>query len=158
ELDQRVDQLAQLNLQLYEANRLKSDFLANMSHELRTPLNSIIGFSDVLQGIDSLSDKQRRYASNIQRSGRVLLEMINDILDLAKVEAGKLAVRRSTFNIGSLVRSQVDMVRSLADEKNLGLTVEAEEDLPMAEQDQSKIGQILTNLMSNAIKFTPEGG
>ncbi len=158
ELDQRVDQLAQLNLQLYEANRLKSDFLANMSHELRTPLNSIIGFSDVLQGIDSLTEKQRRYASNIQRSGRVLLEMINDILDLAKVEAGKMEVRRSTFNLLSLVRSQVDMVRGLADDKNLGVSIESSEELPMAEQDQGKIGQILTNLMSNAIKFTPEGG
>lgn len=158
ELDQRVDQLAQLNLQLYEANRLKSDFLANMSHELRTPLNSIIGFSDVLQGIESLTEKQRRYASNIQRSGRVLLEMINDILDLAKVEAGKMEVRRSTFNLLSLVRSQVDMVRGLADDKNLGVSIESTEDLPMAEQDQGKIGQILTNLMSNAIKFTPEGG
>jgi two-component system, NarL family, sensor histidine kinase BarA len=158
ELDQRVDQLAQLNLQLYEANRLKSDFLANMSHELRTPLNSIIGFSDVLQGIESLNDKQRRYAANIQRSGRVLLEMINDILDLAKVEAGKMEVRRSTFNIASLVRSQVDMVRGLSDDKNLSLKVHADEDLPLIEQDQSKIGQILTNLLSNAIKFTPEGG
>ena len=95
ELDGRVDQLAQLNLQLYEANRVKSDFLANMSHELRTPLNSIIGFSDVLRGIESLDDKQRRYAENIQKSGRLLLEMINDILDLAKVEAGKMEVRRS---------------------------------------------------------------
>lgn len=158
ELDKRVDQLAQLNLQLYEANRLKSDFLANMSHELRTPLNSIIGFSDVLQGIDSLTDKQRRYASNIQRSGRVLLEMINDILDLAKVEAGKMEVRRSTFDLTSLVRSQVDMVRGLSDDKNIGLSVEAHGELPMAEQDQNKIGQILTNLLSNAIKFTPEGG
>lgn len=158
ELDQRVDQLAQLNLQLYEANRLKSDFLANMSHELRTPLNSIIGFSDVLQGIDSLTDKQRRYAANIQRSGRVLLEMINDILDLAKVEAGKMEVRRSTFNIANLVRSQVDMVRGLSDDKNLSLTIQADADLPLAEQDQNKIGQIVTNLLSNAIKFTPEGG
>lgn len=158
ELDQRVDQLAQLNLQLYEANRLKSDFLANMSHELRTPLNSIIGFSDVLQGIESLNEKQRRYAANIQRSGRVLLEMINDILDLAKVEAGKMEVRRMTFNIATLVRSQVDMVRGLSDDKNLSLSVHADGDLPLAEQDQGKIGQILTNLLSNAIKFTPEGG
>jgi signal transduction histidine kinase len=158
ELDQRVDQLAQLNLQLYEANRLKSDFLANMSHELRTPLNSIIGFSDVLQGIESLNDKQRRYAANIQRSGRVLLEMINDILDLAKVEAGKMEVRRTTFNIATLVRSQVDMVRGLSDDKNLSVTVNAVADLPLAEQDQGKIGQILTNLLSNSIKFTPEGG
>jgi signal transduction histidine kinase len=88
ELDVRVDQLAQANLQLYEANRLKSDFLANMSHELRTPLNSILGFSEVLQGIEALTDKQRKYVSNIRTSGRALLEMINDVLDLAKMEAG----------------------------------------------------------------------
>ncbi|QDS95199.1 Signal transduction histidine-protein kinase BarA [Roseimaritima multifibrata] len=158
ELDQRVDQLAQLNLQLYEANRLKSDFLANMSHELRTPLNSIIGFSEVLSGIDSLDDKQRRYATNIQKSGRVLLEMINDILDLAKVEAGKMEVRPVPFDLEMLVRAQADMVRSLSEDKNIQLTVSADDDLPQAKQDQNKFGQILTNLLSNAIKFTPEGG
>jgi two-component system, NarL family, sensor histidine kinase BarA len=158
ELDSRVDQLAQANLQLYEANRLKSDFLANMSHELRTPLNSIIGFSEVLQGIDALSDKQRRYASNIQKSGRVLLEMINDILDLAKVEAGKMELRPIQFDVARLVSAQVDMVRSLSEEKNISLTTEAEDDLPDAVQDQNKLGQVLNNLLSNAIKFTPEGG
>ncbi len=158
ELDQRVDQLAQLNLQLYEANRLKSDFLANMSHELRTPLNSIIGFSEVLSGIDSLDDKQRRYATNIQKSGRVLLEMINDILDLAKVEAGKMEIRPAAFDLGTLVRAQCDMIRSLSEDKNIQLTATADEDLPKAMQDQNKFGQILTNLLSNAIKFTPEGG
>ena len=76
-------------MQLHEMNRLKSDFLANMSHELRTPLNSIIGFSDVLKGIDALNDKQKRYVDNIGKSGRILLEMINDILDLAKMESGQ---------------------------------------------------------------------
>ena len=158
ELDARVDQLAQLNLQLYEANRLKSDFLANMSHELRTPLNSIIGFSEVLQGIDALSDKQRRYASNIQKSGRLLLEMINDILDLAKVEAGKMEVRRSEFDLGRLVSAQCDMIHSLSEDKNIALTVDVPDDLPPVYQDPNKLGQILNNLLSNAIKFTPEGG
>ncbi len=158
ELDNRVDQLAQANLQLYEANRLKSDFLANMSHELRTPLNSIIGFSEVLQGIESLTDKQRRYASNIQKSGRVLLEMINDILDLAKVEAGKMELRPVRFDVAKLVSAQVDMVRSLSEEKNISLSIDFEADLPAAVQDQNKLGQVITNLMSNAIKFTPEGG
>jgi len=158
ELDSRVDQLAQANLQLYEANRLKSDFLANMSHELRTPLNSIIGFSEVLQDIDSLNDKQRRYASNIQKSGRVLLEMINDILDLAKVEAGKMEMRPVQFNLVRLVSAQVDMVRSLSEEKNISLSIVANEQLPDAFQDQNKLGQVLNNLLSNAIKFTPEGG
>jgi len=158
ELDTRVDQLAQLNLQLYEANRLKSDFLANMSHELRTPLNSIIGFSEVLQGIDSLNDKQRRYASNIRKSGRLLLEMINDILDLAKVEAGKMEVKSSEFELGRLVSAQCDMIQSLSEDKNISLSVDVPDNLPKAHQDPNKLGQILNNLLSNAIKFTPEGG
>ncbi len=158
ELDARVDQLAQLNLQLYEANRLKSDFLANMSHELRTPLNSIIGFSEVLQGIDALDEKQRRYASNIQKSGRLLLEMINDILDLAKVEAGKMEVKRGEFDLRRLVSAQCDMIQSLSEDKNISLSVDVPEDLPKAYQDPNKMGQILNNLLSNAIKFTPEGG
>lgn len=158
ELDGRVDQLAQLNWQLYEANRVKSDFLANMSHELRTPLNSIIGFSDVLQGIDSLNDKQRRYAQNIQKSGRLLLEMINDILDLAKVEAGKMEIRRSEFDLKRLVAAQCDMIQSLSEEKNISLSLEIPDQLPTATQDPNKLGQIVNNLLSNAIKFTPEGG
>jgi two-component system, NarL family, sensor histidine kinase BarA len=158
ELDSRIEELGQANMQLYEANRLKSDFLANMSHELRTPLNSIIGFSEVLQGIESLSDKQRRYASNISKSGHVLLEMINDILDLAKVEAGKMELHPVEFDLVRLVNAQTDMVRSLSEEKNIALSVEAEESMPLVYQDQNKLGQILTNLLSNAIKFTPEGG
>lgn len=158
ELDGRVDQFAQLNLQLYEANRLKTDFLANMSHELRTPLNSIIGFSEVLTGIDSLNDKQRRYATNIQKSGRLLLEMINDILDLAKVEAGKMEVRRSEFKLSRLISAQCDMIQSLSEDKNISLSVDVSDDLPTAFQDPNKFGQIINNLLSNAIKFTPEGG
>ncbi len=158
DLDAKVDQLAQLNMRLYEMNRLKSDFLANMSHELRTPLNSIIGFSEVLQGIDTLNDKQKRYAHNIQKSGRVLLDMINDILDLAKIEAGKMDLRLTEFRIGTLVSAQCDMVRSLSEEKNIDLKVDIQPDLPVMFQDQWKIQQVMLNLLSNAIKFTPEGG
>lgn len=158
ELDVRVDQLAQANLKLYEGNRLKSDFLANMSHELRTPLNSIIGFSDVLQDISSLTEKQKRYAQNIQRSGKLLLEMINDILDLAKVEAGKMKVTPSSFDLTRLVDAQCDMLRSLADEKNMDMRTEFAPGLEPVFQDQAKLQQILTNLLSNAIKFTPDGG
>ena len=158
ELDSRVDQLAQLNLQLYEANRLKSDFLANMSHELRTPLNSIIGFSDVLQGIESLNDKQRRWAANIQKSGRLLLEMINDILDLAKVEAGKMEVRPAEFALTRIVEAQCDMMASLIEDKQLELITRFDDPLDRPIQDANKLGQILNNLLSNAIKFTPEGG
>ena len=157
-LDAKLDQLAQLNMRLYEMNRLKSDFLTNMSHELRTPLNSIIGFSEVLQGIDSLSDKQKRYAQNIRESGRVLLDMINDILDLAKIEAGKMDVHPSEFRIGHVITAQCDLVRTLSEEKNIDLGVDVRPDLPVVFQDQSKIQQIVLNLLSNAIKFTPEGG
>jgi len=157
DLDTKVDELAQLNMRLYEMNRLKSDFLANMSHELRTPLNSIIGFSEVLQGIDSLNDKQKRYALNIRKSGRVLLEMINDILDLAKLEAGKMEVRLTEFRIDAIVAAQCDVVRALTEEKNIDLEVRASRTRPLY-QDQGKVQQILTNLLSNAIKFTPEGG
>lgn len=158
DLDAKVDELAQLNMRLYEMNRLKSEFLANMSHELRTPLNSIIGFSDVLKGIDTLSDKQKRYANNIQKSGRVLLEMINDILDLAKIDAGKMEVKPSEFQIDALVRTHADIVRGLAEEKNIDLTVKTVPNVPNVYLDQTKVQQILTNLLSNAIKFTPEGG
>jgi signal transduction histidine kinase len=111
-----------------------------------------------MQGIDSLTDKQRRYASNIQKSGRLLLEMINDILDLAKVEAGKMEVKRIEFDLARLVSAQCDMIQSLSEDKNISLSVELPDDLPKAHQDPNKLGQILNNLLSNAIKFTPEGG
>jgi two-component system sensor histidine kinase BarA len=158
ELDVKVDELAQTNMRLYEMNRLKSDFLATMSHELRTPLNSIIGFSEVLDSIKSLDDKQRRYVQNIQKSGRVLLDMINDILDLAKIESGKMEVRLSDFRIDHLVGAQCDFVRPQTERKNIDLDVEIEPGLPELFQDQVKVQQILSNLLSNAIKFTPEGG
>jgi len=158
DLDNKVDQMAQLTMRLYELNRLKDDFLANMSHELRTPLNSIIGFSEVLHGIPELSDQQKRYTENIQNSGRVLLEMINDILDLAKIEAGKMEVKPSEFSLEMIVQAQCDMVRSLSDEKNIDLDVEVQGTDRPVYQDQVKIQQILTNLLSNAVKFTPEGG
>ena len=121
ELDERLDELAQANMRLYEMNRLKSDFLATVSHELRTPLNSILGFSDVLSAIDALDDKQKRYVGNIQRSGTMLLDMINDILDLAKMESGKMEIRLSEFKINSLIAAQCDMARPLAEKKNIDL-------------------------------------
>jgi two-component system sensor histidine kinase BarA len=157
-LDEKVDELAQANLNLYEMNRLKGDFLATMSHELRTPLNSIIGFSDVLGSIQSLDDKQRRYVENIRTSGRMLLEMINDILDLAKIEAGKMEVRPAVFRLESVVSAQCDMVRPLAEKKRIDLAQEVGPGLEAVEQDQAKVQQILANLLSNAVKFTPEGG
>ena len=157
-LDGKVDELAQMNMRLYEMNLLKSDFLATMSHELRTPLNSILGFSEVLSGIDSLDDKQKRYVRNIQKSGRTLLEMINDILDLAKMESGKMKIRLTEFPVQQIIGAQADMARPLAEKKNIDLETQIEPDLPPMRQDQARVQQILNNLLSNAIKFTPEGG
>lgn len=158
DLDRKVEELARLNLQLHDMNRLKSEFLASMSHELRTPLNSIIGFSEVLQSVEAMNDKQKRYASNIQKSGRLLLEMINDILDLAKIEAGRMEVNPTEFRIDTIVHAHCDMVRSLSEEKNIDLVCQLDPELPTVYQDQTKLQQILNNLLSNGIKFTPEGG
>jgi signal transduction histidine kinase len=157
-LDEKVDELAHANMHLYEMNRLKSDFLATMSHELRTPLNSIIGFSDVLGSIEALDDRQKRYVANIRSSGRMLLEMINDILDLAKIEAGKMEVRPAPLRVESVVSAQCDMVRPLAERKRIELSYEVGSGLDAVVQDQPKVQQVLANLLSNAVKFTPEGG
>ncbi len=157
DLDRKVDEQAQLNLKLYEMNQVKSEFLANMSHELRTPLNSIIGFSEVLEA-GSLEGKQLRFASNIKKSGRLLLDLINDVLDLAKLEAGMMEVRPTDFSINQLCNELADMVRTLAEKKSIRLVYEGDKDFEQVFQDKIKIRQVLTNLLSNAIKFTPEGG
>lgn len=157
-LDHKVDELAQANMQLYELNNLKNDFMATMTHELRTPLNSILGFSDVLADAENLNDKQQRYVRNIQTSGKDLLVLVNDILDLAKIEAGKMDLHVSDFSIGDLTERLTNMMRPLAEKKNIELTCEVDPALPLLSQDSGKIQQILYNLLSNAVKFTPEGG
>jgi signal transduction histidine kinase len=158
ELESKVNELAHQTVRLYEMNQIKSDFMAPMSHELRTPLNSILGFSDVLGSIATLSDKQRKYVENINTSGRSLLTMINDILDMAKIESGRVDVQPTSFNIASIVSAQTDMAKPLVDKKNINLTLEIEQNLPPMKQEESRIQQILNNLLSNAVKFTPEGG
>jgi signal transduction histidine kinase len=158
DLDRKVDELAQANLALFEMNRLKSDFLATMSHELRTPLNSIIGFSEVLAGSDQLNERQRRYATNIQSSGKMLLGMINDILDLAKIESGKMEVRTEDFSIRDVCEALANLARPIAERKNIDLECRLDEAIPLMRQDPGKLRQVLYNLLSNAIKFTPEGG
>jgi signal transduction histidine kinase len=157
-LDAKVDELAQVNMRLYEMNTIKSDFLNTMSHELRTPLNSILGFSEVLGSIESLDGQQKRYVQNIQTSGRMLLEMINDILDLAKMESGKMDIRLADFRVEQIIEAQCDMARPLTEKKNIDLETRVQPDLPPICQDQARVQQILNNLLSNAIKFTPEGG
>ena len=158
DLDRKVDELAQANLALYESNRLKSDFLATMSHELRTPLNSILGFSEVLLSSNKIDDKQKRWVGNIQSSGEQLLNLINDILDLAKIEAGKMQVRPEQFSIHDICEGLLNMFRPLAEKKNIDVRSQMAPDIPLMWQDVGKFQQILQNLISNAIKFTPEGG
>src|SRR5207249_343014 len=157
DLDRKVDELAQANLALFESNQLKSDFLATMSHELRTPLNSILGFSDVLLG-DAINDKQQKWVANIKTSGEALLALINDILDLAKIEAGKMDVRVSEFSVYDVCEGALTMFRPLAEKKNIDLRAALDPDIPPLRQDAGKVQQVLSNLLSNAVKFTPEGG
>jgi signal transduction histidine kinase len=158
DLDRKVDELAQANMALYESNRLKSDFLATMSHELRTPLNSILGFSDVLLSSEQLSEKQQRWLGNIKSSGEKLLNLINDILDLAKIEAGKMQVRLEDFSVHDVCEGLLNMFRPLAEKKNIDLRSQIDSAIPLLRQDVTKLQQIMQNLLSNAIKFTPEGG
>ncbi|MEX0717176.1 MAG: ATP-binding protein [Planctomycetaceae bacterium] len=158
DLDGKVDELAQVNLRLYEMNKLKDEFLATMSHELRTPLNSILGFSDVLAQADNLTDKQVRFVENILNSGKSLMVLINDLLDLAKIESGKMEVQPAELSLRDLVERQVATLLPLAQKKNIDLSHEVDPDLPLLWQDGTKLRQILDNLLSNAIKFTPEGG
>ena len=158
DLDAKVDQLAQVNLRLYEMNKLKDDFLATMSHELRTPLNSILGFSDILARSDNITDKQKRFVRNIQTSGNNLMAMINDLLDLAKIESGRMEIQIVECSLADLVERQVNSLNPLAEKKNIDLSFEIDSQIPLLVQDSVKIQQILDNLLSNAIKFTPEGG
>lgn len=157
-LNSKVDELAQANMQLFELNNIKNEFMATMTHELRTPLNSILGFSDVLAGAENLNEKQQRYVRNIQTSGKDLLTLVNDILDLAKIEAGKMDLHIVEFSIGDLVERLSGMMKPLAERRNIELTCEVDPRLPLLVQDTGKIQQILYNLLSNAVKFTPEGG
>ncbi len=158
DLDRKVDELAQANLALYESNQLKSGFLATVSHELKTPLNSILGFSEVLQTVTGLNDKQLRWVNNIHTSGEQLLNLISDILDLAKIEAGKMQVRMTEFSGYDVCEGLLAMFRPLAEKKNIDLRGQLSPEVPLLRQDVVKFRQILSNLLSNAIKFTPEGG
>jgi signal transduction histidine kinase len=165
----RLDQLLiEKNVELESARALaektnlaKSDFLANMSHELRTPLNSVIGFSEVLldQLFGEINDKQRDYISNILSSGRHLLSLINDILDLSKVEAGKMSLDLNEFSLREALGASLMMLKEKAFKGGIALHLEL---TPPADvsiiADQRKLKQILFNLLDNAVKFTPTGG
>jgi PAS domain S-box-containing protein len=142
------------------ANRAKSQFLANMSHELRTPLNAIIGFSEMLaaQTFGALNERQNKYVNNVLSSGRHLLQLINDVLDLAKVEAGRLKLECSVFNLDRCLHNVHSIVKALAHKKNVSLHFAVDPDVQEVFADEAKMKQVMYNLLSNAIKFTPEGG
>jgi len=157
-LDLKLGELAETNVALYESNRLKSEFLANVSHELRTPLNSILGFADLIKDNLSTDPKTVRYVQNILTSGRNLLELINDLLDLAKIEAGRMEVRSERLPLGDLFEALSGVLKPLLAGKNLTLNVSVGADVPIIETDPAKLQQILYNFLSNAIKFSPAGG
>ena len=159
-LNRMSDELGRLYDQLEAANRHKSEFLANMSHELRTPLNAIIGFSDVLleRTFGEVNPKQEQYISIILTSGRHLLSLINDILDLSKIEAGRMELELSSFDLAFAIENTITLVRDRAARHSLALTMEVEPDLGEFVGDERKLKQILLNLLSNALKFTPDGG
>ncbi len=153
------EQLKRLNIELKHSSRVKSEFLANMSHELRTPLNSIIGFSEVLcdQTFGPLNEKQKKYVNNVLASGKHLLSLINQILDTAQIESGKMALTLSNISMKSLLKGMAVQVENLASKKKLQMVFEIPEDLPDINADELKVNEILYNLLSNAIKYTPEG-
>ncbi|MDQ2648848.1 MAG: ATP-binding protein [Actinomycetota bacterium] len=142
------------------ASQHKSDFLAGMSHELRTPLNAVIGFADVLEGqhFGPLNERQREYVEDIQVAGRHLLALINDVLDLSKVEAGRMEICPTWFSLGDTIASSVQLVRPRADQQALRIVVDGSPEAEQAYGDQLRIQQVLVNLLSNAVKFTPTGG
>ncbi len=159
ELEIQRQQVQLQNLQLMEAARLKSQFLATMSHELRTPMNAVIGFSQLLlrQRQNSLTPQQADMLERILNNGKHLLALINEILDLSKIEAGRLELKLEAFNLERLVRATTDELRSLADEKHLALHVYTDLSNPNVINDSVRLRQILSNLLSNAIKFTESG-
>jgi signal transduction histidine kinase len=161
-LDLKIGELSEANVGLGESNRLKSEFLANVSHELRTPLNSIIGFADLLEEIarsEAAPDPKRlRYIGNIQRSGRSLLDMINSLLDMAKIEAGRMEVTVAPASAADVVEGLQAIMRPLAQQKRIDLQARVADGLPKVETDAGKLQQILYNYLSNAIKFSPEDG
>ena len=159
QLDAKIAQLSDRNIELFKANKLKSEFLANMSHEFRTPLNAILGFAQLLREKPAdAPEKSKRYAENIIASGRSLLNMINDLLDLAKAQAGRMELRIEKTSIGQLCESLVSFFIPLTQEKDLNVDLDVAEDIPVVMTDAGKVRQILYNLLSNATKFTDQKG
>jgi signal transduction histidine kinase len=153
-------ELEQKSRELEVASQHKSEFLANMSHELRTPLNAIIGFSEVLSErmFGDLNEKQEEYLKDIHASGTHLLSLINDILDLSKIEAGRMELELTDFHLPTALDNALILVRERAGRRSITLQMSVDERLGEVRADERKIRQVVLNLLSNAIKFTPEGG
>ncbi|GAW92713.1 ATP-binding protein [Calderihabitans maritimus] len=160
QLRAQQQQLKELNRELREANRVKSEFMANISHELRTPLTAILAFTEMLLdgAAGRITEEQKEYLQDIAESGQQLLKMIDDLLRLSKIEAGKMELNRSLIEVYHLVEGAVRTVKPLAERKGLVIHTKVEEGLPSLFADREKLGQVLLNLLSNAVKFTPAGG
>ncbi len=157
---ERKRQLEEQNRRMQEANRLKSEFLANMSHELRTPLNAIIGFSELMvnEKVGPLSAEHKEYLGDILTSARHLLQLINDVLDLTKVEAGKMEFRPEALDLVKVTTEVKEILRGLASTKRIILEIQIDPAIPKVLLDGGKYKQVLYNFLSNAIKFTPDNG
>lgn len=157
---ERTSELLRAKLVLEKTNRMKDEFLANMSHELRTPLNAVIALSDILfeETFGPLNDKQRKYVGDIIQSSLHLLSLINDILDLSKIEAGRMQLQPSTFDLNALLRDSLVMVKEKASKHRIALSLDLDTGLTSVRADQRKVKQIVYNLLSNAVKFTEDGG
>jgi PAS domain S-box-containing protein len=160
ELQQRTRELAEKGRELEIASKHKSDFLANMSHELRTPLNAIMGFSEVLreQMFGDLNERQLAYVDDVLAAGKHLLSLINDVLDLAKVEAGKMELELSEFAISDILKSAVSMHSERAGRQGVELSLTTEPETITVTADERRVRQVVFNLVSNAVKFTPADG
>jgi signal transduction histidine kinase len=159
-VEERTRELVEAKEEVEIANRHKSEFLASMSHELRTPLNAIIGFSDALdeQFFGPLNARQARYVQHIMSSGRHLLALINDILDLSKVEAGRMELELAWFSLPEVIESGMTMVRERASQHAIELHAQIDPGVEIIEADERKVKQVIFNLLANAVKFTPDGG
>lgn len=159
-VEHRTRQLQEAKQRAEEASRHKSLFLSNMSHELRTPLNSILGFAWLLQdpAVSSLDEKQTRFTRNIATSGEHLLTLINDLLDLSKVEAGKVVLQLQSFPLGDAIKEAIYAIRLQAEQKQQTLELSMDDDKPIIMADPTRFRQVLYNLLANAVKFTPAGG
>ena len=160
QLIQQQQELVEKNREIERANQMKSEFLASMSHELRTPLNAVIGFSELmLDGITGdINNEQRECLNDILNSGQHLLELINDVLDLSKVEVGKMEFKLVELDISDVINEAVQTVKSLLDQKEHTVNIGIEEGISHIYADKSRLRQVLLNLLGNATKFTPQGG